>query len=58
MTALHIRKNTALLLKLTASAVETAKLPSKQQLEQKISEYRIRAAALIMPKDCQLHINS
>jgi hypothetical protein len=57
MTALHIRKNTALLLKLTASAVETAKLPSKQQLEQKISEYRIRAAELIMPKDCQLHIN-
>jgi len=58
MTALHIRKNTATLLKLTALAVETAKLPSKQQLKQKISEYRIRAAALIMPKDCQLHINN
>lgn len=57
MTALHIRKNTAALLKLTAAAVETAKLPSKQQLGQKISEYRIRAAALIMPNDCQIHIS-
>jgi hypothetical protein len=55
MTALHIR---AALLKLTASAVETAKLPSKKQLGEKISEYRIRAAALIMPNDCQIHINS
>jgi len=58
MTLLHIRKNTAALLKLTASAVETAKLPSKQQLGQKISEYRIRAAALIMPSHCQIHIDS
>jgi hypothetical protein len=57
MTALNIRKNLASILVNTASAVETAKLPSKQQLEQKISEYRIRAAALIMPKDCELHIN-
>jgi len=58
MTALHIRKNTAALLKLTAAAIETVKLPSKQQLNQKISEYRIRAAALIMPNDCQIHINN
>jgi hypothetical protein len=58
MTALHIRKNTAAFLKLAASAVETAQLPSKQQLEEKISEYRIRAAALIMPKDCQIQIEN
>jgi hypothetical protein len=57
MTALNIRKNLASILVNTAAAVENAKLPSKQQLEQKISEYRIRAAALIMPKDCELHIN-
>ena len=57
MTALNNRKNLASILVNTAAAVETAKLPSKQQLEQKISEYRIRAAALIMPKDCELHIN-
>ena len=58
MTALHLRKHTAQLLKLTAVAIETSKLPTKEQLKDKISEYRIRTAALIMPKECQLYINN
>lgn len=51
MTALNIRKNTAQLLKLTASAVENVNVPSKGQVKEKLNEYRTRAAALIMPND-------
>ena len=51
MTVFNIRKNTAALLKLTATAIENAKLPTKAQASEKISEYRIRAAALMMPED-------
>ena len=51
MTALNIRKNTAQLLKMTASAVENAKLPAKGAMSLKLNEYRIRAAALMMPND-------
>lgn len=46
-----IRKNTATLLKLAAAAIENAKLPTKAQASVKLNEYRIRAAALMMPKD-------
>lgn len=56
MTALHIRKNIAQALKLTATAVETVQVPNVHQVKEKIFEYRIRAAALIMPKDVELHI--
>ena len=51
MTALNIRKNTAQLLKMTASAVENAKVPTKADIGEKLNEYRTRAAALIMPND-------
>lgn len=51
MTALNIRKNIGALLHATASAVEQIKVPTKQQLGDKVDEYRIRAAALIMPND-------
>ena len=51
MTALHIRKNTAQLLKLTASAVENAKVPTKADINQKVNKCRAIAAALIMPND-------
>ena len=48
MTALHIRKNLAAALVNTAAAVENANVNG---IKEKLSEYRIRAAALIMPKD-------
>ena len=48
MTALHIRKNLAELLVRTASAVENA---NANGIKEKLSEYRIRTAALIMPND-------
>ena len=51
MTALNIRKNIAALLYTTAEAVEQLKVPTKQQLGEKVDEYRILAAALIMPND-------
>ena len=51
MTSLNIRKNTAALLKLAATTVENAKVPTKAQASEKLNEYRIRAAALMMPKD-------
>ena len=51
MTALNIRKNIGALLHVTASVVEQLKVPTKQQLGEKVDEYRIRAAALIMPND-------
>ena len=51
MTALNFRKNTAQLLKITASAVENAKVPTKAGMTAKLNEYRTRAAALMMPND-------
>jgi uncharacterized protein YbgA (DUF1722 family) len=51
VTALNIRKNIGGLLHATASVVEQIKVPTKQQLNEKVDEYRIRAAALIMPND-------
>jgi hypothetical protein len=47
MTALNIRKNTAGLLKIAASAVENANVPSIKTLH----DIRCRAAALVMPND-------
>ena len=46
MTSFNIRKNLAAALMRAATTVENAKVPTE-----KLSEYRIRAAALIMPKD-------
>ena len=51
MTALNIRKNIAALLVNTAAAVENAKLPDKDAARTKLNEYRLRAAALMMPND-------
>ena len=51
MTALNIRKNTANIMRLAASAVENAKVPTKAQATEKLCEYRIRIAALVMPND-------
>jgi len=58
MTKLNIRKNTAQLLKITASAVENAKVPTKAGMVEKLNEYRTRAAALIMPNDMAFVIQS
>lgn len=51
MTALNIRKNTAGLLHIAASAVENAKVPAKAQVSGALHDVRCRAAALIMPND-------
>ena len=51
MTALNLRKNIAALLVNTAAAVENAKLPNKEAARTKLNEYRLRAAALMMPND-------
>jgi hypothetical protein len=51
MTALNIRKNTANIMRLAASAVENAKVPTKAQASEKLNELRVRAAALVMPND-------
>lgn len=51
MTVLNIRKNTAGLMRIVASAVENAKVPTKAQASEKLNELRIRAAALVMPND-------
>ena len=40
MTALNIRKNIGALLHVTASAVEQLKVPTKQQLGEKVDEDR------------------
>jgi len=58
MTALHIRKNLAALLVNTAAAVENAKLPDKEAARIKLNEYRLRAAALMMPNDMAFVITS
>lgn len=70
MTKLNIRKNTAQLFRLAAGAVEQAKvpdikLPSHDQVakarsvaKEKVREYRIRAAALVMPQDVVMVIES
>ncbi len=51
MTALNIRKNTANIMRLAASAVENAKLPDTVKASEKLNELRVRAAALVMPND-------
>jgi len=56
MTELHIRHNVRHLLKLTAAAVKTTRMPDGNTVADKVCEYRIRAAALIMPKGSTLHI--
>lgn len=38
-------------MRFAASAVENAKVPTKAQAVEKLNEYRIRAAALVMPND-------
>jgi len=48
MTALHIRKNIAAALVNTAAAVENANVNG---IKEKLNEYRIRTAALIMPSN-------
>lgn len=48
MTALNIRKNIASVLINTAAAVENANVNG---IKEKLNEYRIRTAALIMPND-------
>ena len=55
MTALHIRKNLAAALVNTAAAVENANVKG---IGEKLSEYRIRAAALMMPNDIAFVITS
>lgn len=55
MTKLNLRSNAANILRLAAKAVEEAKVPdihvpTKDQIASKAREYRIRAAALVMPK--------
>jgi len=56
MTALHIRQNLSELLQLTSKAVNTVSLPGGNTVADKIYEYRIRAAALLMPKGSSIHI--
>jgi hypothetical protein len=56
MTALHIRKNTAELLKITASAVEQAKVPTKAGIKKKLNMCRVIAAAIIMPNDAAFSV--
>ena len=51
MTALNLRKNTAQFLLSTASFIEQAKVPNKEDIGEKLNEYRTRAAALMMPND-------
>ena len=51
MTKLNIRKNLASILVNTASAVENAKLPTKEGVNSKLHDIRCRAAAFIMPND-------
>ncbi len=62
MTKLNIRKNTARFFRLAATAVEQAKVPTADQVKavakEKMREYRIRAAALVMPQDVVLVVES
>ena len=51
MTKLNIRKNIAAALFNTAVAIDNAKLPTKEDIGTKVNEYRLRAAALMMPND-------
>ena len=51
MTKLNIRKNIAAALYTTAVAIDNAKLPTKEDIGTKVNEYRLRAAALMMPND-------
>jgi len=51
MTKLNIRKNIASALMSAATTIDNAKVPTKADIGEKLNEYRIRAAALIMPND-------
>lgn len=54
MTKLHIRKNLSSVLRSTAQAVENLKVPD---MSEKVHEYRVRLAALVMPNDCAFTID-
>lgn len=56
MTALNIRKNFASALRLVAESVEQTKVPTLKEVKNKTDEYRIRAAALLIPKDAVIVI--
>ena len=56
MTALNIRKNIASGLRLVAESVEQAKVPTLKEIKNKTYEYRIRAAAVLIPKDAVIVI--
>lgn len=57
MTKLHIRKNLSSVLRSTAQAVENLKAPDMSRASEKVHEYRIRLAALVMPNDCAFTID-
>jgi hypothetical protein len=50
-----IRKSLAHILKSTATRLEAD--TTKETVAAKVHEYRVRLAALIMPKDATIHIN-
>ena len=50
-----IRKNLAHILKSTATKLETD--TTKESIASAMYDYRVRLAALIMPKDATIHIN-
>ena len=56
MTALHIRRNLLELLSLTSNAVNQVQLPGGNTVADKVLEYRIRAAALLIPKGSSIHV--
>ena len=51
-----IRKNLANILKLTATKLETD--TTKETIASKVHEYRVRIAAVIMPKDAFMTIET
>jgi hypothetical protein len=51
-----IRKNLANILKLTATRLETD--TTKETIASKVHEYRVRLAAVIMPKDAFMTIEA
>ena len=57
MTKLHIRKNLSSVLHSTAQAVENLKAPNMSRASEKVHEYRVRLAALVMPNDCAFTID-
>jgi len=51
MTKLNLRKNLSSVLYSTAQAVEEFKMPNASE---KVYEYRVRLAALVMPRDAKI----